>query len=150
MILNLITKRKFEVIVIVILLASLGFVLPYSISGVINSAVGESIVPVVKSLEKLDGQISFLEQIRKNEITERAVAAYGKIFTIEDLKNNPNNRINIKQALLIEHSKEILMTIDRDRTDEFYNYLIKINAVATADPPETIDLVDDKALVMVK
>ena len=90
---------------------------------IISEIVQEELKPIIEKQEEISTNISLLNQQREKEITSRAVAAYSKVFTIEDLKNSPEKKTSIELGLQLESCKEILMSIDLERTQIFYNYL---------------------------
>lgn len=80
---------------------------------------------VKEELECIKIEITELKNYNIEEITGRAVSAYSKVFTIEDLNDSPEKRFSITQGLKLDSCKTILMAIDRERTLMFYDYLIE-------------------------
>ena len=78
-------KRKWDVAIIAVLLVVISTILPLSIKHVITTSVAENIAPLADQIELVSQKVSIIEASMTNEITERAVAAYSKIYTIEDL-----------------------------------------------------------------
>ena len=78
----------------------------------------------ISDVKDTNERVENMEQREIDTISRKAVGAYSKIFTTEDLKNNPTNSDNIFMGLQLESCKALLMTIDRDRTILFYDYLI--------------------------
>lgn len=94
-----------------------------------QDAISDLLTPVITrvvkaELKPLVEDISELKKQKNDDITGRAVAAYTKVFSVDDLKNSPEKRYSIKSGLLLPSCKDILMAIDRDRTLLFYDYLI--------------------------
>lgn len=96
-----------------------------SVIKVIKTEVPLMIKPMADDVSDLKDGLADLTQGGIDDKTGRAISAYSKVFTIDDLKNSPEKRFSIAQGLEIPSCYETLINIDHDRTILFYNYLIK-------------------------
>lgn len=96
-----------------------------SVVEVIHSEVPGMIKPMADDVIGLKKDLADLKQNNIDDKTGRAITAYSKVFTIDDLKNSPEKRFSITQGLELDSCYNILFTMDRDRTVLFYKYLIE-------------------------
>lgn len=96
------------------------------ISDIAIEAFRDVVIDVVKEeIKPLKQDILDLKQSDIDDKTGRAISAYSKVFTIDDLKNSPEKRFSITQGLKLKSCYNILLTMDRERTILFYDYLIE-------------------------
>ena len=114
-----IQKKKYEMIVIVVLLIVLFAVIPMAITHSVDSAIGKHLEPINQYIVKMDEKINEISDRQLADITERGIAAYSKIYSIQELKDNTQNAII---ALATPRVRDILFSIDKDRTLLFEQY----------------------------
>ena len=124
---NLLKNKKWDTLIIIALLAILFIAVPaainYTINKSIDNSLDEHLKPMQEMIESINSDVSELKHKSECELKERAVAAYSKIETVEDLNNNPSNMINIKMGLTDDDTRSLLMTLDKDRTLLFISEL---------------------------
>lgn len=116
-VMKLIRERKWDSLVTWALLIIVGVTVPIAVGVQFERIID----PIVERIEQMESR-------ELSELTQRAIAAYGIINTIEDLQVNPNNRINIYLGLQVDSIRTILFEIDRDRTLLFEDYFRRNNA----------------------
>lgn len=121
-IIEFIQKKKYEMIVIIVLLIILFAVIPMAVGHAVDSAIGKHMQPINDYIVEMDHKINDISDRQIADITERGIAAYNKVYTIQDLKDNAQNAISIKIALSTPKVRDILFSIDKDRTLLFEKY----------------------------
>lgn len=116
-ILNLIRDRKWDTLIFIVMLAIITVTSPFAIRWGIQSALS----PLVVKVEKI-------YDIQYRQIQKSAIAAYDKINGdteqewVDKLESSTQNAVAIEIALSFPEIKEVLMTIDRKRTEFFCKY----------------------------
>ena len=90
----------------------------------IEDVVSTELQGVNASIILLSDDITELKNYNVRQITNNAIAAYSKVYTIEDLEDSPLKKVSITDGLLLESCYDILFAIDSERTKLFYDYLI--------------------------
>lgn len=128
-IMELIRERKWDSLIILVLLIIIGVTIPLATSYAMSKGLQEGLAPINDTIESMDERIRTIDErtllIQKGEleeITSRGIQAYKKIFTIEDLENNTQNSASIEIALRHPESYNVLFQIDRERTLLFEQY----------------------------
>lgn len=126
---DLIINKKFSLVVISILLAIIGILVPVSIKFVIDSAFEDKMNPIVSSLEKLETDVSNLYEMEIDQIKGSAIAGFKKFKDCETkdelfkkMDSSSQNTEAIRRALLYPESKELLVQLDPKKTKLFELY----------------------------
>jgi outer membrane phospholipase A len=120
--LEFIKEKRFEMIVIAVLIIVLFAAIPSVIQASVDNAISRHLDPINDYIMAMDSKIDLISERHVEDITERGIAAYKKIYTIEDLQNNTQNAISIKIALKTPSARNILYSIDSERTMLFEDY----------------------------
>ena len=123
-IIKLIRERKWDMIIILFLLVAASIMLPFYISGTINSTIGKSIEPVVLATESVQESVDSMMQLQIDDTMDRAIAAYNKIKTVDDLNPLNQNGVSIKRGLAIAEVRNALFVLDPVRTKQFEEYFL--------------------------
>lgn len=100
-------------------------ILSQALRPMMETVMEEGLEPILEAQGNLRDDVAGLIKSNEAEITARAVGAYTKVFTIEDLNDSPEKRYSITAGLNLESCYDTLLIIDRERTKMFYNYLIR-------------------------
>lgn len=77
----------------------------------------------IKTLQmSINENINSMIERQNYDTLERGIAGFNKCHTIQCLEENPNNRINIKNALRLPDGKKFLSQIDHDKAELFISY----------------------------
>jgi hypothetical protein len=129
-----IEKKKWTAVVMLVLMGLLTLTAPLAASYGAQRGVKMAQAPLVAQMTELAGEVSEIKQSQHDEMEARAIAAYSKVHTVEDLVQNPQNATSIEIALKHPDVRRVLMRIDRDRTVAFEEYyLTQYNSMF---PPE--------------
>lgn len=117
---KLIRERKWDSAVTWGLLVLLMVTGPIAIRAIMNNAINES--PFVQSVEKIEEAVIQIQLWNLESMRESAVAAYNRVYTIEDIGTFTQNGIAIKRGLRVPEIREVLATIDLERTIMFERF----------------------------
>jgi len=92
---------------------------------VITEVVKAEIREMKEDIQGVSEDIGELKEYNVKQITNNAIAAYTKVFTIEDLEASPLKKVSITDGLMLDSCYDILYAIDMERTKVFYDYLIR-------------------------
>lgn len=119
-------EKKWDLIVITILILVISVVLPLATKYAVQESVQKSIAPMQIQLSQIDSNVAYISTIQTKQILENGLAGYKKISTIDQLETNTQNAAAIKTALSIQSIRDILFSVDRDKTIMFEDYF-KLN-----------------------
>lgn len=114
-ILDLIRKRKWDTLIIGGLVAIAIITIPISVKYTMDKSFKENLTPIYNSIQKI-------EHRQVDEIIDRGIAAYKKIYELSQLESSTQNATSIKIALRTPEARDILFQIDRERTLLFEQY----------------------------
>lgn len=118
----LIRARKWDTILILVLLMVLAVTVPIASAAAISDAVRSSMKPLTESIQRVEESITTIEAFETNVLIERGIAGYKKVDTIEQLERSTQNAASIKLALMSPDVRDILFTLDPERTKMFEQY----------------------------
>jgi hypothetical protein len=123
-IITAISKKRWTAVIMLVLMGLLSLTAPLAASFGAQRGVKLAQAPLVAQMTELAGEVSEIKQSQHDEMEARAIAAYSKIYTIEDLAQNPQNATSIEIALKHPDVRRVLMRIDRNRTVAFEEYYL--------------------------
>ena len=121
-ILMLIRARKWDTIVMLGLLMLLSITAPVTIGVTVSDGIKEALEPLAVSLEETKDSVQSLEDFNITSLKNSAIVAYNKIATIEDLIPLTQNGLAIREGLRVPEIREVLIVIDKARTEEFERF----------------------------
>lgn len=131
--LEFIKEKRFDLIVITILVVLLFAAVPYVIHDSINTSIASYMEPINNKIEQMDNRLTSVENKQTEDLTSRGIAAYKKVFTIDDLQENTQNAVSIQLALEDQKARNILLNIDSARTLMFEDYFAGRKGLGSTD-----------------
>lgn len=115
---SLFFKKRVEILLATILTVTVPCATAYGV----RMALEAELKPFKLSVASIVKDVGDVKKLLHDQVLEEAVAAYSKVFTLEQLRQNPGNRVAIKRGLADNTTRLVLTGIDRARTIKFIDY----------------------------
>lgn len=115
---ELIKKQRWESLVTWGLLIALGVTVPAAF----GAKVEEIVDPVMDIVQTTNEDVKSLREHNETQMQNSAIVAYNKIFTIDDLDPLTQNGLAIREGLKVKKIRNVLASIDLERTLLFEKY----------------------------
>ena len=119
---ELVRQRKWDTLIFIGMLIIIAFAVPPAVKSFVEDAVSEQFEPVVTAIEEIREGVQANEEFNTASLRNSAIVAYNKIQTVEDLDPLTQNGLAIREALKIPAIREVLASIDLERTRIFEQY----------------------------
>ena len=119
---KLIRERKWDLLIVFVLLVIVAILMPLATRQAVNDAIVEGLQPLTIAVEETRESVKSLEQWNVTSLQNSAIVAYNKIETIDDLDPLTQNGLAIREGLKVPEIREVLASIDLERTLTFEAY----------------------------
>lgn len=121
-ILILIRTRKWDTLIFITMLALIGVLSPLAIGEMVSNSIADALEPLSTAIEDTRESLQSLEEFNVISVQNSAIVAYNKIKTVEDLEPLTQNGLAIREGLRNQRIREVLASIDLERTRLFEQY----------------------------
>lgn len=119
---KLIRERKWDLLIVFVLLVIVAILMPLATRQAVNDAIVEGLQPLTIAVEETRESVKSLERWNVTSLQNSAIVAYNKIETIDDLDPLTQNGLAIREGLKVPEIREVLASIDLERTLTFEAY----------------------------
>lgn len=122
----MIRERKWDMLIFFGLVALLWSMTPLAVRGAVSDTIKESLdvalTPIVEDMEETRIAVQAIEQYNVTSLRNSAIVAYNKIKTVDDLEPLTQNGLAIREGLKNPDIREVLFSIDPERTLDFERF----------------------------
>ena len=119
---KLIRERKWDLLIVFVLLVIVAILMPLATRQAVNDAIVEGLQPLTIAVEETRESVQSLERWNVTSLQNSAIVAYNKIETVEDLDPLTQNGLAIREGLKVQEIRDVLASIDLERTLLFEAY----------------------------
>ena len=119
---ELVRQRKWDTLIFIVLLIIIAFAVPPAVRGFVRDAVSDEFEPVGAAIDETRASVQAIEEYNQRALQNSAIVAYNKIQTVEDLDPLTQNGLAIREALRNPEIRNVLASIDLQRTMLFEQY----------------------------
>ena len=125
-VIKMIRERKWDMLIFFGLVALLWSMTPLAVRGAVSDTIKESLdvalTPIVEDMEETRIAVQAIEQYNVTSLRNSAIVAYNKIKTVDDLEPLTQNGLAIREGLKNPDIREVLFSIDPERTLDFERF----------------------------
>lgn len=121
-VIELVRTRKWDTLIFIGMMVVLALIVPFAVRGFVADAISQQFEPVIESIAETRDSIQALEEFNVVSLRNSALVAYNKIETVDDLEPLTQNGLAIREALKVPEIREVLASVDLERTRAFERY----------------------------